>query len=399
MGVDTSMAVDSVKVVADKRAKCSLSLRCTAPERPAWPVRQYNPETDGNYCDSAGAPVWLKLWARSHCLMIESKWVKTFKADIERKWRTWSTLRWHRKQTRSLVTSNLRLPHPCRPLQRRRRVLKMEDTVTDLKESVGRMFTKRQAATMVQNAWRKVARREIQRMIREQWQKFKDKKSGKFYYMNVRTGRVTWTKPKILGDKDIEKISHGKRKGAHKPKRKPRFTAAELTTDEAARVLQGCYRNRQARKLLRRMVREQYKKVKDPATGKFYYYNTRTKVSHWTKPKFLGDDDLDKPESRTPRFRHWELTSDEAARHLQGAWRAKVARRRIRVLVKTSTERNGMTRSKSFTTTTRGRKRAIGRSRCGLGSEDLVLSAQTRGNFWLCVSTTYTEGPRGRFRR
>ena len=82
------------------------------------------------------------------------------------------------------------------------------------------------------------------------------------------------------------------------------------------------------------MVREQYKKVKDPATGKFYYYNTRTKVSHWTKPKFLGDDDLDKPESRTPRFRHWELTSDEAARHLQGAWRAKVARRRIRVMVR-----------------------------------------------------------------
>ena len=45
------------------------------------------------------------------------------------------------------------------------------------KGECGRMFTKRQAATMVQNAWRrKVARREIQRMIREQWQKFKDKK-------------------------------------------------------------------------------------------------------------------------------------------------------------------------------------------------------------------------------
>ena len=49
--------------------------------------------------------------------------------------------------------------------------------------------------------------------------------------MNVRTGRVTWSKPKILGTDDIKKISHGKRKGAHKVKRKPRFTAAELTTD------------------------------------------------------------------------------------------------------------------------------------------------------------------------
>ena len=90
----------------------------------------------------------------------------------------------------------------------------MEDTVTDLKESVGRMFTKRQAATMVQNAWRrKVARREIQRMIREQWQKFKDKKSGKFYYMNVRTGRVTWTKPKILGTKISKKFHTENEKG------------------------------------------------------------------------------------------------------------------------------------------------------------------------------------------
>ena len=64
--------------------------------------------------------------------------------------------------------------------------LQMEETVTDLKESAGRMFTKKQAATMVQNAWRrKVARREIKRMIREQWQKFKDKElDGTTAYMS-----------------------------------------------------------------------------------------------------------------------------------------------------------------------------------------------------------------------
>ena len=128
---------------------------------------------------------------------------------------------------------------------------------------------------MVQNAWRtKQARRRLQAMIREQWQKFKDKQSGKFYYMHITTGEITWEKPRILGDHQL-KVSKRLRKGAHRVRRKPRVTAAELTTDEAARMLQGCYRNRQARKRLRKMVRQQYKKVKDPGTGKYYYYKTR----------------------------------------------------------------------------------------------------------------------------
>ena len=390
MGVDTSMAVDSVKVVADKRAKCSLSLRCTGARatKRCYTCVEYNPQTDGNYCNECfdATHPWYRVKHNWAPLALSddprSKWVGDIqKADIERKMEELGALLALAQEAnaqlgdiKSTATTSLSAIATATT-----GFLKMEDTVTDLKESVGRMFTKRQAATMVQNAWRrKVARREIQRMIREQWQKFKDKKSGKFYYMNVRTGRVTWTKPKILGDKDIEKISHGKRKGAHKPKRKPRFTAAELTTDEAARVLQGCYRNRQARKLLRRMVREQYKKVKDPATGKFYYYNTRTKVSHWTKPKFLGDDDLDKPESRTPRFRHWELTSDEAARHLQGAWRAKVARRRIRVMVRNQYRKKWDDKKQKFYYYNKRTKTSHWTKPLCLGSEDLVLSARTR---------------------
>ena len=46
MGVDTSMAVDSVKVVADKRAKCSLSLRCTGARatKRCYTCVEYNPK-------------------------------------------------------------------------------------------------------------------------------------------------------------------------------------------------------------------------------------------------------------------------------------------------------------------------------------------------------------------
>ncbi len=53
MGVDTSMAVDSVKVVSDKRAKCSLNLRCTGARatKRCYTCVEYNPQTDGNYCD------------------------------------------------------------------------------------------------------------------------------------------------------------------------------------------------------------------------------------------------------------------------------------------------------------------------------------------------------------
>jgi hypothetical protein len=53
MGVDTSMAVDSVKVVSDKRAKCSLSLRCTGARatKRCYTCVEYNPQTDGNYCN------------------------------------------------------------------------------------------------------------------------------------------------------------------------------------------------------------------------------------------------------------------------------------------------------------------------------------------------------------
>ena len=64
-----------------------------------------------------------------------------------------------------------------------------------------------------------------------------------------------------------------------------------------------------------------------------------------TKPVFLGDDDLEltprtmlaahiKPPKKTPRFTAKDLTPELAAKHLQGAWRSKVARRRLRVMVR-----------------------------------------------------------------
>jgi hypothetical protein len=388
MGIDTSMATDSVKVVADKRARCSLNLRCTGHRatRRCYTCVEYNPQTDGNYCDGCfdATHPWYRV--KHHWVPLaesddpRSKWVGNIeKADIERKMEELGALLAMAQEAGSRLkdienTAETRLTAIATATVG---FNKISETVEDLKDSVGRMYTKKQAATLVQNAWRrKVARRNIKRMIRDQWQKFQDKKTGKFYYMNDRTGAVSWEKPRILGSEDL-KLSKKVRKGARRVRRKPRVVAAELTTDQAARMLQGCYRNRQARKRLRRMVREQYKKVKDVATGKFYYYNTRTKQSYWTKPKFLGAGDLDQPEARTPRFRHWELTQDEAAFHLQGMWRARQGRRRLRILIRNNYRKKWDSGRQKFYYFNKKTGESHWTKPLGLGPEDLKLTPRT----------------------
>ena len=84
------------------------------------------------------------------------------------------------------------------------------------------------------------------------------------------------------------------------------------------------------------MVRNQYRKKWDDKKQKFYYYNKRTKTSHWTKPLCLGSEDLVLSARtreisgyvsprRTPRVHAEDLDDETAAKMLQGAWRAKKA--------------------------------------------------------------------------
>ena len=185
-------------------------------------------------------------------------------------------------------------------------------------------------------------------MVRQQYKKVKDPGTGKYYYYNTRTKISYWTKPKFLGDDDLDKPE----------RRTPCFRHWELTSDEAARHLQAAWRTKVARRRLKIMVRNQYKKW-DAGKQKFYYYNVRTKVSHWVKPIFLGSDDL--PLSartreasgyvsprRTPRVLAKDLSDDQAARMLQGAWRTKIARRKLKAMIRRQYKKVYDEGSKSF---------------------------------------------------
>ena len=134
----------------------------------------------------------------------------------------------------------------------------------------------------------------------------------------------------------------------------PRFTAATLTPDEAARHIQSIYRAKQSRKLLKKILREIYVKKFSSEAGKFFYYNKNSKESFWEKPIFLGMDDIpvsartqaaarrwaldlgiepEKVKTRTPRFTAETLSDEDAALHIQGIWRARKARKLLRKMI------------------------------------------------------------------
>ena len=124
-------------------------------------------------------------------------------------------------------------------------------------------------------------------------------------------------------------------------KHTPRVLAKKLTPDQAAFMIQGAWRSRKARFRLRKMLAGVFQKVYDPTSKKCYYVNKETGEAQWTKPKMLGSSDikltprsaaaagLPPPEisPRTPRMRAKDRTPDHAASMLQGAFRAKRARR------------------------------------------------------------------------
>ena len=64
----------------------------------------------------------------------------------------------------------------------------------------------------------------------------------------------------------------------------------------AARKIQAMWRVGKARRFMRRLIKRDWEKRVDPASGELFYYNKRTGTSKWTKPFALGpSDDLADP--------------------------------------------------------------------------------------------------------
>ncbi|CAM9421334.1 unnamed protein product, partial [Discosporangium mesarthrocarpum] len=71
----------------------------------------------------------------------------------------------------------------------------------------------------------------------------------------------------------------------------------EERQDSAAVLIQGLFRAKRARKLVRELVKSNFVKEIDPRTGRHLYRNRRTGEVSPEKPAFLGSDDLQTPRS------------------------------------------------------------------------------------------------------
>ena len=208
-------------------------------------------------------------------------------------------------------------------------------------------LTDEQAAIMIQRQWAaRKARLSIRRMIAHVYQKVYDAETKQTYYYNTRTGESRADKPVLLGSSDLEYTPRSMAAaGIKPPKKTPRYTAADLTDEEAAVVIQQAFRRKRARHRLHKLLSKQFEKVWDANSKKFYYIDKRDGTVSWDKPKGMGSEDIPITartaaqagipyiEHRTPRVLAKDLTDEQAAIMIQRQWAARKARLSIRRMI------------------------------------------------------------------
>eukprot|EP00948_MAST-09A_sp_MAST-9A-sp1_P003085 g3085.t1 len=167
----------------------------------------------------------------------------------------------------------------------------MLESKSEEKESVE--MSQEVAALKIQGLLRKrKARKNIQSLLKLVYEKVYDPDSGSYYYFNTRTGASSWEAPSLL-EKGGEILTPEERAVLQYKKDHGTFKTAEnMTDEEAAKCIQGLFRSRKAKKLIRELIRGIYEKAVDPNTGETYYYNKKTGESSWYKPRGLGSEDL-----------------------------------------------------------------------------------------------------------
>ena len=203
-------------------------------------------------------------------------------------------------------------------------------------------MTKEEAAILIQGLWRtREARHRLHDTILGSYQKVLDPGTGRYYFYNKNTGKVTWKHPPGVVEGELLTPRHfaDHEKELHKKPKKVR--EHPMTEEEAALTIQGLWRTREARQRLHDMMCGSYQKVLDPNTNQYYFVNKKTGTVSWKHPDGVQNEELLTPRS----FQHREnlqkieaaakarggkpMSEEEAAVHIQGRWRTRTARRQM----------------------------------------------------------------------
>ncbi|EQC32521.1 hypothetical protein SDRG_09847 [Saprolegnia diclina VS20] len=130
-----------------------------------------------------------------------------------------------------------------------------------------------EAAVLLQTHFRRRnARDQCKAKLLQRFQRVYDPNTKRYFYYDKETSVSQWTAPRML--EQLQKT-----------------TTKHVSQETAAVRIQGVFRLRQARRDALALAQSNYEKVYDEAIHAYYYFNTKTGESQWTKPKCLRDAD------------------------------------------------------------------------------------------------------------
>ncbi|KAH9186555.1 hypothetical protein AeNC1_011469 [Aphanomyces euteiches] len=319
--------------------QCAFQVTCkrAIATRKCFDCIKFDPQRNGHYCDAC-------FQVRHPKTRLEHKWTY-LRDEVDSKAEWIQHLIHHNGEqeclelgdvldlTRSIITVAANASNE--PLEVR--VNQAMDDIESIDAGVRRLkghvnhslrtqnLTRADAAKKIQDAWKLFkARKLFRQLIRSVYERLEDPLTGKVYYYNKRTETTQWSKPLGLGSEDYVPV-------------KRIIKAAHLTLEHAARYIQRAFRSRQARAKIRALIHRVYRKVRDPATGLYYYYNKQTGAVSWTKPKLLGSDDIyaddEKPPKQKSKTKQKPLTPEVAVIRIQRMYRCAAARKELRALI------------------------------------------------------------------